>query len=87
MGVDGHNISIQGRKWVEVTGVSSVESCDVSEITLTTQGGPLQLTGNNMHMKQLDLEHGVVAVEGTIISLAYVTDKKRKTNLLKRAFR
>lgn len=84
---DKHDISIRGRKWLEVTGVASVESCDVGEITLTTQGGPLQIVGSNLHMKRLDLENGVVEVEGTVVSMAYVADKKRKVGFVRRVLR
>lgn len=84
---DQHNVSIKGRKWIEVTGVASVESCDVHEITLTTQGGPLQLIGSNLHMKRLDLENGMVEVEGTLVSAAYIADKKRKPSLVRRVLR
>jgi sporulation protein YabP len=76
--VEQHDITIKGRKFIEVTGVSSVESFDVTEFLLTTSGGPLQILGSNLHMKHLDLEAGVVLIEGTLASLAYVPEKGKK---------
>lgn len=87
MGAEQHDLSVRGRKWLEVTGVSSVESCDVGEIVLTTQGGPLQIMGSNLHMKRLDLQNGVVEIEGTVVSMTYVADKKRRAGLMRRVLR
>jgi hypothetical protein len=38
-------------------------------------------------MKRLDLENGQVAIEGTIVSLAYVADRKNKPSLVRRMLR
>lgn len=82
-----HDISMKGRKFVEVTGVSSVESFDVTEFSLITSGGPLRIAGTNLHMKHLDLEQGVVVIEGTLSSLAYVTDVAKKKKFARKLFR
>jgi len=76
--VDQHDIHIKGRKTIEVTGVSSVESFDVTEFSLTTSGGPLQIQGSNLHMKHLDLQAGIVVIEGTVVSMTYVSEQKKK---------
>ncbi|WP_026962272.1 sporulation protein YabP [Alicyclobacillus herbarius] len=86
-GMDGHDITIKGRKFIEVKGVSSVESVDVNEFMLTTTGGPLHIQGSNLHMKHLDLEAGVVLIEGTLTSLAYVPEKGKKKMSVSRLFR
>ncbi|MCL6444790.1 MAG: sporulation protein YabP [Alicyclobacillus sp.] len=78
---DQHDISIKGRKVMEVTGVSSVESFDVHQFQLTTSAGPLQIQGSNLHMKHLDLESGVVVIEGNVNSLAYVPQRPGKRRL------
>ena len=87
MTTEQHDVAVKGRKWMSVTGVASVESCDTHEITLVTRGGPLQIQGSNLHMQRLDLENGVVEVEGTLMGMSYVADKKRKTSLLRRVVR
>lgn len=84
---EGHNITIRGRKNVEVTGVSSVESFDANEFFLVTSGGPLQIHGSNLHMKHLDLQEGEVIIEGTVASVDYVADRKKKKSIAKRLFR
>lgn len=85
---EGHDISIQGRKRVEVTGVSSVESFDVTQFALITSGGPLSIRGANLHMLHLDLQEGVVVIEGTVSSLDYTSvEKGKKRSTLRRVFR
>lgn len=85
---DGHDVSIRERKKVEVTGVSSVESFDITQFTLVTSGGPLLIRGSNLHMKHLDLEQGIVIIEGTLSSLDYTADNKgKKKSLAHRLFR
>lgn len=82
-----HNINVKGRKTIEVTGVSSVESFDVHEFSLLTSAGPLHIQGTNLHMRQLDLESGVVVIEGTLTNLAYVAETDKKHRLAGRLFR
>lgn len=84
---DQNDISIKGRKYIEVTGVSSVESFDVTEFSLITGGGPLRIEGTNLHMKHLDLEQGIVVIEGTLANLAYVSEAAKKKRITKRLFR
>jgi sporulation protein YabP len=82
-----HDIVIKNKKQIEVTGVASVESFDVSEFSLVTSGGPLSIRGSNLHMKHLDLETGMVIIEGTIGSLTYVSEQSKRKKLGGRLFR
>jgi sporulation protein YabP len=82
-----HDIQVKGRKLIEVTGVSSVESFDVMAFALVTSGGPLLIQGANLHMKHLDLETGVVVIEGTVNSMTYVTENTKKKRLVGRLLR
>ncbi|MCL6454559.1 MAG: sporulation protein YabP [Alicyclobacillus sp.] len=84
---EGHDIRVYGRKKIEVTGVSSVERFDVTEFALITTGGPLAIYGTNLHMKHLDLQEGVVVIDGTINRLDYTEDSKRRRSLAKRFLR
>ncbi|MCL6637355.1 MAG: sporulation protein YabP [Alicyclobacillus sp.] len=72
---------------VQVTGVASVESFDVREFVLVTSAGPLVIQGANLHMKHLDLERGVVEIEGTVSSLAYVTEQSQRKGFVGKLFR
>lgn len=82
-----HDIRITGRKQVEVTGISSVESFDANAFVLTTAAGPLHIQGTNLHMKHLDLQAGVVVIEGTLVALEYAAQRGKKRRLVGRILR
>lgn len=83
-----HHISIADRKTIEVTGVSSVERFDLQEFLLTTRLGPLHITGNDLHMKHLDLQAGLVLIEGTLNTMGYISEQGRRKKMnVKRIFR
>ncbi|MFD0717138.1 sporulation protein YabP [Paenibacillus sp. GCM10027626] len=65
-------IKMLNRKILEVTGVKNVESFDNEEFLLETDLGFLTVRGQNLHMKHLSLEQGLVAIEGLVHSIAYL---------------
>ncbi|MBB3114122.1 sporulation protein YabP [Paenibacillus phyllosphaerae] len=65
-------IKMLNRKLLEITGVQNVESFDSEEFLLETDLGFLAIRGQNLHMKHLSLEQGLVAIEGLVHSLAYL---------------
>ena len=58
-------IKMLNRKLLEISGVLNVESFDSEEFLLETECGFLTITGQNLHIKNLNLEQGLVAIEGT----------------------
>ncbi len=66
-----HEVVLSNRERLTIRGVLNVDSFDEKEILLQTDLGSLCLKGENMHIKQLDLEQGEFAVEGLINSLEY----------------
>lgn len=70
-GASQHTLRIVNREQVEVEGVLAVESFDDQEIVLETELGTLTLRGEDLHIKQLDLESGRFAVEGLISACMY----------------
>ena len=65
-------VKMLNRKLLELTGVVNVESFDSEEFLLETELGFLAVKGQNLHMKHLSLEQGLVAIEGLVHSLAYL---------------
>ncbi len=83
-----HEIKVEDCQRIRVTGVASVERFDLQEFLLTTRYGPLHITGNELHMKHLDLQAGVVLIEGKFESMNYLSEQsKRKKLNVKRVFR
>ncbi|MGZ9587103.1 sporulation protein YabP [Paenibacillus marinisediminis] len=73
-------IKMMNRKVLEISGVSSVESFDSEEFLLETECGFLTIRGQNLHIKNLSLEQGLVAIEGMVNSLAYLDANQQKTS-------
>ncbi len=69
-----HQVVLVNRQFAEVTGVINVESFDVREFVLQTTNGMLSIRGDNLHIKTLTLESGVVSIEGVIFDLVYLDD-------------
>lgn len=70
--VKRQEIKMLNRKLLEVSGVLNVESFDNEEFLLETECGYLMIKGQNLHIKNLSLEQGLVAIEGYVNELAYV---------------
>lgn len=66
-----HEVVLTNREKLTIKGVNNVDSFDEKEIILQTDLGVLSLKGENLQIKQLDLEQGCFAVEGLITSLQY----------------
>ncbi|WNF37072.1 sporulation protein YabP [Bacillaceae bacterium IKA-2] len=67
-----HNITMRGRKQVDITGVKQVESFDNEEFLLETEQGFLAIRGHNLHIKNLDVDQGIVSIEGKVYDLVYL---------------
>ncbi|MVP02191.1 MULTISPECIES: sporulation protein YabP [Paenibacillus] len=65
-------VKMLNRKLLEISGVKNVESFDSEEFLLETDCGFLLIKGQNLHIKNLSLDQGLVAIEGYVNSLAYV---------------
>jgi sporulation protein YabP len=65
-------VKMLNRKVLEISGVSNVESFDSEEFLLETECGFLNIRGQNLHIKHLSLEQGLVAIEGHVNSIIYL---------------
>lgn len=65
-------VKMLNRKLLEISGVVNLESFDSEEFLLETECGYLTITGQNLHIKNLILEQGLVAIEGMVHSLSYL---------------
>ncbi|WP_054637349.1 sporulation protein YabP [Thalassobacillus sp. C254] len=74
-----HDITLKGRKTLEISGVKEVESFDNEEFLLETELGYLSIRGHNLHMKNLDVKEGVVSIEGKVDDLIYLDQQDNKT--------
>ncbi|KOO42336.1 sporulation protein YabP [Priestia koreensis] len=71
-----HDISMKGRRLVDITGVKQVESFDNEEFLLETVMGFLSIRGQNLQMKNLDVEKGIVSIKGKVFDIVYLDENQ-----------
>ena len=64
-----HNVILEDRRNLTVSGVSDVDSFDEQNITVFTDMGELAVRGYNLHINKLNIETGELTLEGEISSL------------------
>lgn len=69
--ITAHNLILEGRKKLTLSGVTDVDAFDEGRITLYTSAGALTVKGRELHVGELSLENGEMTVEGEISSLIY----------------
>ena len=79
-----HKVTLVERRSMTMTGVTEVVSFDENTVVLKTDLGDLVIHGQGLQLKNLSLEGGQVAVEGTIFAFLY--EQSRKGSGLRRLF-
>ncbi|MCF6094691.1 sporulation protein YabP [Microaerobacter geothermalis] len=69
-----HEVVLVNREKLEISGVIQVESFDSEEFILETEKGFLAIRGINLHMKHLNLEQGMVSIQGTVYDIGYLDE-------------
>mgnify|MGYP001014796024 FL=1 len=84
-----HQLVLAERERLTLDGVTHVESFDDREIVLDTELGGLVVQGEDLHIKELNLEKGNLLVSGFIQSIEYLGESlgRRGKGLLARLFR
>ncbi len=70
-----HKILIEDRNRMIITGVKKVKSFDPKEIHLDTLEGGLVIKGQDLGVKNLNLEQSELEIEGRMDLLAYATNR------------
>jgi len=73
-----HQFTLKNREEMSVEGVLNVESFDDQEILLETDQGMMHVRGDDLHIKELNLEGGTLLVSGFVRGIEYTGDGPRK---------
>ena len=79
-----HNLSLESRKKLILTGVTEIVSFDDTFILMRTPLGDLTVQGQQLQLKSLTPEGGNVTVQGQIDALSY--EQPRTGSWLSRFF-
>lgn len=73
-----HKLVMVDRENTNVEGVLNVESFDDEQIVLETNAGILTLVGQDLHIRHLNLEEGVVEIDGYVEACDYEEESHKK---------
>ena len=82
-----HNITMEDRRQLAISGVEEVESFDEREIVMRTSLGTLTVSGEDLSVSRLSVETGDVDIQGRILGLEYEEETGGRRGLLGRLFR
>ncbi|MFP4016072.1 MAG: sporulation protein YabP [Halanaerobiales bacterium] len=80
------NLILKNRKHLELSGIKEVISFNEDKVFLQTIQGVLEIKGRELNMHKLNLDDGIVKIEGLVLSLNY-SDKTQEKGLLKKLFK
>lgn len=71
-----HQLIMQDRIHLELSGVTGVDSFDDATVICVTSAGRLTIRGSGLHLHRLDLDGTALSVEGSIEALTYTDVRK-----------
>lgn len=69
-----HRVVLEERSRLSISGVTDVISFDDESITADTDMGMVAIRGEDLHISRLNLDEGVLQVDGSIDSIDYGDD-------------
>lgn len=82
-----HNIILNDRKKLNVSGVKDVDSFDEETIIIYTELGEMTVRGNDLHINTLNVETGELSIDGSIYAIIYSDDTPKKEGFFSKVFR
>lgn len=71
-----HQLILQDRSHLELSGVTDVESFDDTTVNCRTSSGKLTVCGSHLHVQRLDLDGTALSIDGRIDVLQYTDVRK-----------
>ena len=73
-------LELKNREILKLTGVQHIDVFEEEKIVLRTEQGRLEIQGMQLNITHLDLESGILQIEGSIDAMMYPQERqKRKT--------
>lgn len=82
---DKHNLLLENRQSLEMTGIKNVDAFNEEEIVATCDYGQLLIKGEKLHVEVLDLTTGNLKIIGKITALVY-SEKSEVKGFFKKVF-
>lgn len=82
-----HNVIIEGRQKMTVSGVLDIDSFDEETVIAVTDMGEMAIRGTELHINKLSIDMGEMTIEGNIISLTYSESQQKSGGFFSKVFR
>lgn len=82
-----HNIILENRSSMMISGVEDVDSFDDQTIVVYTGIGELTIKGEKLHVNKLSLESGELNLSGNIFSMVYSEVDSKNTSFFSKLFK
>ena len=73
-----HNLILKERSILQLSGIIDLENFNDQTITAYTSEEGIVISGENLHIKKLNLELGELCINGKISSLTYINKVKKQ---------
>ena len=82
------DINMKSRKKINLTGIKKINSLNNEEFIVETSLGVLQICGENLEMIQLEIDKGLLEINGRIDKIEYIEEvKKEKKKIFRNLFK
>lgn len=82
-----HNLIMEERKKLSLSGVNDVTAFDEERVTITTTMGILTISGQGLHIGNFSRESGELNMDGEVYALSYEELKEKSKGFLANLFR
>ena len=74
-----HKVIIEDRGQITITSVEDIDSFNENEIIFLTGVGMMTVVGEDLHINRLNLEEGVLVIDGVIQTVDYSDHEEQRS--------
>ena len=81
-----HVVTMRNRKRMDLTSVKTIDRFDQEEFLVRTSQGMLTIKGEELRIVHLDVDKGLLTLEGSVATLQYDEEETGSRNFLHKLF-
>lgn len=84
-----HRVTIEDREKITITSVEDIDSFNENEVIFLTGAGMMTVLGEDLHINKLNLEEGLLVIDGLIQTVDYSDheEQRTRTGIFSKVFR
>ena len=84
---ENSDVVLRNRNNLSLSGLESVYEVNQTRLQLLVSGSSMVVMGENLSVTKLDVESGIIEVNGLINSITYTGEVAKNRNIFKRIFK